>query len=245
MTPALLAQPGSGWKGDFDSETFIVEPTPYDLFQITAPVNRQNRKPGDPCHTLPRDNAASAAIVVPIAFGCKDSEPSASENIAPTLRSMAEDKGHANGGGQVAVAFQTRIARNGHGVPNEIVPALSAQAGRTGKGDTAPCVAFKASHYTRNKDGAPAEIAPPLSADADKGDQDTLIAGHGWTVRRLTPVECERLQGFPDNFTNIVRANGKPAADGPRYRALGNSMAVPVMRWILTRLEAERQRAAS
>jgi DNA (cytosine-5)-methyltransferase 1 len=50
-------------------------------------------------------------------------------------------------------------------------------------------------------------------------------------VRRLTPRECERLQGFPDDFT-LVPYRGKPAADGPRYRALGNSMAVPVMRWI-------------
>ena len=53
-------------------------------------------------------------------------------------------------------------------------------------------------------------------------------------VRRLTPRECERLQGFSDNFTRIPY-RGKPASqcpDGPRYKALGNSMAVPVMRWI-------------
>jgi DNA (cytosine-5)-methyltransferase 1 len=50
-------------------------------------------------------------------------------------------------------------------------------------------------------------------------------------VRRLTPRECERLQGFPDDYTLVTYRN-KPAADGPRYRALGNSMAVPVMRWI-------------
>ncbi len=54
-------------------------------------------------------------------------------------------------------------------------------------------------------------------------------------VRRLTPRECERLQGFPDDFT-LVRYNGKPAADGPRYRALGNAMAVPVIGWILNRI---------
>lgn len=50
-------------------------------------------------------------------------------------------------------------------------------------------------------------------------------------VRRLTPTECERLQGFPDGHTAIT-VRGKPAADGPRYKALGNSMAVPVMHWI-------------
>ena len=55
-------------------------------------------------------------------------------------------------------------------------------------------------------------------------------------VRRLTPRECERLQGFPDDWT-LVPHRGKPAADAPRYRALGNSMAVPVMRWIGERLD--------
>ncbi len=56
-------------------------------------------------------------------------------------------------------------------------------------------------------------------------------------VRRLTPRECERLQGFPDDYTRVVY-RGKLAADGPRYRALGNSMAVPVMRWIGERIAA-------
>ncbi len=55
-------------------------------------------------------------------------------------------------------------------------------------------------------------------------------------VRRLTPVECERLQGFPDNYTDIKSKN-KPTPDGPRYKALGNSMAVPVMAWIGQRIE--------
>ena len=56
-------------------------------------------------------------------------------------------------------------------------------------------------------------------------------------VRRLTPVECERLQGFPDGYTDI-RPRGKDTPDGPRYKALGNSMAVPVMRWIGERIKA-------
>lgn len=55
-------------------------------------------------------------------------------------------------------------------------------------------------------------------------------------VRRLTPRECERLQGFPDDYT-LIEYRKKPAADGPRYKALGNSMAVPVLRWILSRIE--------
>lgn len=56
-------------------------------------------------------------------------------------------------------------------------------------------------------------------------------------VRRLTPRECERLQGFPDDYTAIPHRN-KPAADGPRYKALGNSWAVPNVRWLGERIEA-------
>lgn len=58
----------------------------------------------------------------------------------------------------------------------------------------------------------------------------------GMAVRRLTPRECERLQGFPDDWT-LIPYRGKPAADGPRYKALGNSMAVNVMRWIGERIK--------
>lgn len=63
---------------------------------------------------------------------------------------------------------------------------------------------------------------------------------NGWAVRRLTPRECERLQGFPDDWT-LIPWNGRPAEecpDGPRYKAIGNSMAVPVMRWIFERMDA-------
>lgn len=70
-------------------------------------------------------------------------------------------------------------------------------------------------------------------------------------VRRLTPRECERLQGFPDDYTDI-KLSSKPTADGPRYKALGNSMAVPVMAWIGKRIAdvdaigaAETQRATA
>lgn len=64
----------------------------------------------------------------------------------------------------------------------------------------------------------------------------------GYVVRRLTPVECERLQGFPDGWTDIgewVDSKGKTrsATDGARYKALGNSFAVPVVRWIGERIQ--------
>jgi DNA (cytosine-5)-methyltransferase 1 len=73
-----------------------------------------------------------------------------------------------------------------------------------------------------------------LSAEPGMKQQTYLRGESG--VRRLTPRECERLQGFPDDYT-LIRYRGKWAKDGPRYKAIGNSMAVPVIRWILTRLE--------
>jgi len=59
---------------------------------------------------------------------------------------------------------------------------------------------------------------------------------HDTIVRRLTPMECERLQGFPDGYTLIPWKKGM-ATDGHRYKALGNSMAVPVIRWIGERIQ--------
>jgi len=77
------------------------------------------------------------------------------------------------------------------------------------------------------------EIAGTLRAEGeDRPSRPSHVICNTMRVRRLTPVECERLQGFPDNYTNIPGA-----ADGPRYKALGNSMAVPVMHWIGKRVE--------
>jgi hypothetical protein len=100
--------------------------------------------------------------------------------------------------------------------------------------------------------GAPAAIAPTLTAsnDPSRSPQSSEVtqqvnAVHGVTmaVRRLTPRECERLQGFPDDWSKIPW-KGKPAEecpDGPRYKACGNSMAVPVMRWIGRSIDAKHR----
>lgn len=80
------------------------------------------------------------------------------------------------------------------------------------------------------------ELAGTLLRGGAGGRHDGVLQASA--VRRLTPVECERLQGFPDDYTQIEWRN-KPAEncpDGPRYKAMGNSMAVPVMRWIGERI---------
>lgn len=71
-----------------------------------------------------------------------------------------------------------------------------------------------------------------------QGGRHDGVMNYALQVRRLTPVECERLQGFPDNYTDI-KPKGKPTPDGPRYKALGNSWAVPVVRWIGKRIANE------
>ncbi len=77
------------------------------------------------------------------------------------------------------------------------------------------------------------DIAPSLEGGGGGNNRPALA--HGMAVRRLTPRECERLQGFADDYT-LVPFRGKPAADGNRYKTLGNSMAVPVMRWLGERI---------
>ena len=82
------------------------------------------------------------------------------------------------------------------------------------------------------------DVSPTLQAKAQSASSNQFDGiRQGWAVRRLTPAECERLQGFPDKFTSVPH-RGKPAADGPRYKALGNSMAVNCMRWLGRRIEA-------
>lgn len=106
-------------------------------------------------------------------------------------------------------------------------------------GRSAACAGFKYSASPRaNTIGYAEEQANTLTADWHAPAVFSLQGNP--LVRRLTPLECERLQGFPDNHTRIPW-KGKTAEecpDGPRYKAIGNSMAVPVMRWLGERIEA-------
>jgi DNA (cytosine-5)-methyltransferase 1 len=84
-------------------------------------------------------------------------------------------------------------------------------------------------------------ITGNISMTLKRGDGNPAInqptVMQAMAVRRLTPVECERLQGFPDGYTNIPWRKAAESPDGPRYKALGNSWAVPVVRWIGKRIQ--------
>ena len=94
-------------------------------------------------------------------------------------------------------------------------------------------IAFGAQNSAHQGDSVSTEVTPTL----DKSKTPAVM--NDLQVRRLTPTECERLQGFPDGFTQIPWRNkaAEDCPDGPRYKAMGNSMAVPVMRWIGERIE--------
>jgi DNA (cytosine-5)-methyltransferase 1 len=267
-----------------------------------------------------------------VAFTAKDSGGDATQDVAPTMRAMGHSGSHANGGGQLAVAFtkskRAQSTTDETWVPGEVSPAMSC----FDQGDTRATTVVAFANRTRDgikvpelmKDG----LVPALTNPGKGGRSDAVNVavalqdcsgrekrqnGKGWNqdgtaytvdaaatqgvamafkpgqseastttvafvkatnphsseevprweeaavaaclngwderhnppkhvvaqqamaVRRLTPRECERLQGFPDDYT-LVEYRKKPAADGPRYRALGNSMAVPVMRWIGERI---------
>lgn len=92
--------------------------------------------------------------------------------------------------------------------------------------------------WTRSSSEWPSDAAVCSLSEVLETGGETSYAKEGPVVRRLTPRECERLQGMPDDWTRIPY-RGKFAddcPDGPRYKAIGNSMAVPVMRWIGERI---------
>ena len=172
-------------------------PVPYDLYQITAPINRQNRQPGDPCHTLARDNAAHAAIAI-------------QGNL------VGRDTGGPHGvGASEEGAMYTLTKADTHAVATSFIPGNSAASRSIG--ETVECC---------------------VTVKGDGGGSKPHVQ-YGMTVRRLTPRECERLQGFPDDYTAIPWRGKAETPDGPRYKALGNSMAVNCMQWIGERIAAQ------
>ena len=198
----------------------------------------RNPQPGDPFHPITAQGHVPA-----ITFGAQNSShqgDGVSVDFCPTL-----DKSKTPGVMQAsAVRRLTPMAI----VPFDTTQITSPQNGSKPKpGDPchpimakghAPAVAFQ----ERGRDGGRSleingDLAYAMTAPNGGGRaQERNILAPDMSVRRLTPTECERLQGFPDGYT-LIPYRGKPAADGPRYKALGNSMAVPVMRWIGERIQ--------
>ena len=139
-----------------------------------------------------------------------------------------------------AVLFE-RESMSGHPAPSretreEIAQCLTTRTGSAydPTTETLP-IAYDTTNITSPTNGSNPKPNDPVFTLAS-GQHPPLLTPH---VRRLTPTETERLQGFPDNYTQIAWRNkeAEDCPDGPRYKAMGNSMAVPVMRWIGERIQ--------
>ena len=164
---------------------------------------------------------------------CDSLIPVPHADLSPALKARDSKGPSSDGDGDGAIL----VPMVAHSLRAE---GFDASEDGTGRGTPLVPVAF----HNRQDPDVSGDVTHPIGAK-DNG----MGIWHGMQVRRLTPIECERLQGFPDQYTNVPY-RGKPAADRPRYKALGNSMAVPVMRWIGERVQvvedvyAELQEAA-
>ena len=173
VAATLNAQGGVG-RMDFESETFVTHSLRGEGFDASE------------------DGTGRGTPLTVVAFSSKDR----GADLSPTLRAMGHAGSHANGGGQMAVAFHEN--QRATVTLSETAGALTSGGGKLSQ-------------------GYPAALLPSSQ------------------VRRLTPSECEALQGFPSGYTLLP---GR-AADGPRYKALGNSWAVPVVAWIGRRINKQ------
>lgn len=171
-----------------------------------------------------------------IAFSAKDYGADASSDVSPTLRAGGHDGSHANAGVMPAVAIQERsISENPDAGPDGKGWRDDGAAYTIEARQTPQAVAFD----MRGRENGSQFEGPHETANirASSGGSSRSYVAEQWAVRRLTPNECHRLQGFSDNFCNIPWRGKDHAPDGPQYKALGNSMAVNVMRFIGQRIQ--------
>lgn len=212
----------------------ILDVLPFDTTQITSPQNGNNPHFGDPCHPL-------AATAHPPAAVCLN-------YINPVAEPLIYDA-RGNGDG---ITSPTMTGDHNSRVTDYTAITL--------QGDTVAGALLARDYKGPGRaDSLGRVIAQPVGADlyngtltGDKAVTLTTATGQGgantgpsviekiirWIVRRLTPTECERLQGYPDGWTDLggwVDSRGKAhkAADSPRYKALGNSIALPQGYYVL------------
>ena len=234
----------------------------FDTTQITSKQNGSIPDFGKPCHTL-NANAHVPCAVLDMSHAC-DVIRDCGE-VAPSLQARM-----GTGGNQIPLTYQKTTGTLSPGahagsyngqdayndmlvVSSEISPALRAKANDPYRTDMA---AYVASVDCRNfTEGG--EINGTLQAKESEGQSLNLnnTVRQNMVVRRLTPLECERLQGFPDGWTDIGdwvktdkrgrKIKVKGSADSPRYKALGNSIALPPWKWLLKRLCGNYERDAT
>ena len=207
-------------------------PQPSDTVQLTT----------SNCATVRGDTP----LVQPIAFpaNLSGTQCASAENIAPSMGAKnptavmqpipihdqatrhagkngdkTMGKGNGLGIGQPGDPMNTLTKGDSHAVAYNISP---------GKGELKDDIHVTDAHISKTIDASASNPAMHQGGSA-------II--QAMAVRRLTPIECERLQGFPDNYSNIPWRKAAESPDGPRYKALGNSWAVPVVAWIGQRIQ--------
>ena len=209
------------------------------------------------------DAAATQGVAYSIGFTQSDAARDVGNDVSPTLRSGG-DGGYPNHSVAYSIREDAQ-ANNFSATQLEVTPALQAlrPSVQSHHAQTFVAHAFKVrggcegggKGYLGSDEKAftlsvtqDQQIAFNVNARPDEMKFEDEISGtltrsqsagvmQNMAVRRLTPTECERLQGFPDNYTNIPWRGKPDSPDAPRYKAMGNSMAVPVMAWIGKRIQ--------
>ena len=198
----------------------------FDTTQITSKQNGSIPDFGKPCHTL-NANAHVPCAILDMSHAC-DVIRECGE-VAPSLQARM-----GTGGNQIPLTYQKTTGTLSPGAH------AGSYNGQDAYNDMLVCGA------------AVPDIAHTLKAKANcdfREDSETYPVQNR-VVRRLTPLECERLQGFPDHWTDLgewTDSKGKrhKDADSPRYKALGNSIALPPWKWLLKRLCGNYERDAT
>ncbi|HFG4302812.1 TPA: Dam family site-specific DNA-(adenine-N6)-methyltransferase [Escherichia coli] len=158
-----------------------------------------------------------------------------------TNRELAHTLGRNNGQENACIAFSYKD--NGADATSDLSPTIRAGNHDKSHANSGQPPAICIQHASIGRHDAAGPQGKGYQEDVaftQDSRSSADVVQYGMQVRRLTPIECERLQGFPDNHT-LIGWRGKDAAecpDGPRYKAIGNSMAVPVMRWLGERIAA-------
>jgi DNA (cytosine-5)-methyltransferase 1 len=227
---------GSGGPSGSECGLFVAQPIVIDRAAFNQGENAQYKFRAESSETMDCLVAKGPhAVLQPIPIHDQATRH-AGKNGDKTM-----GKGNGLGIGQPGEPMNTLTKGDRHAVGQPIAfsgqmsnPQTDVEMTQTLQAKNPMAVAFGFDAYNQTIQG---QVNQPLRVSSAPGQVDA-VGGvvQGMAVRRLTPIECERLQGFCDNYTDI-KPKGKATPDGPRYKALGNSMAVPVMAWIGKRIQ--------
>lgn len=189
----------------------------YNGESITSPTNRQNPKPGDPCHTLGTDSRN---------YVCYKEPQRACYGIS-SYASNAMKSSNPHSGIYEADTSRTLDQNGGNPACNQ--------------GGIAVVQSLYENHPSDSRVTGPYEVCPTVTRRWGTGGNNVPLVRKSYIVRRLTPLECERLQGYPDGWTALDHED-KPVSDTQRYKALGNSFAVPNALFVISRCVKQLQK---